>query len=247
MHQEMMSDNHADLPVAGDLPEGTVGKFLPDFLSDEDATELHHRFYFSGHPVHDRAGPPNLLLKNLGDGRFGESPVNEALEGWHNTYQSIWADYDRDGDQDLYLANDFAPNNLMRNDGAAGFTDVTEETHAADIGFGMGGGFGDYDNDGDEDLYVSNMFSKAGRRITAQIAKLDPVFGDMARGNSLLRQEDGKFTRVSGLDKSKLMVEKAGWSWAGQFIDLDNNANLDVIALSGHYTAPKKVEIPVDT
>ena len=247
MHQEMTSDLNADLPVAGELPEGTVGQFLSDFLSHEDATELHQRFYFSGHPVHDRAGPPNRLLHNVGEGRFEEAAASPALEAWHHTYQAIWADFDQDGDQDLYLANDFAPNNLMRNDGAAGFTDVTEETNAADIGFGMGGGFGDYDNDGDEDLYVSNMFSKAGRRITAQIAKLDPVFGSMARGNSLLEFQDGKFTRVSGLDKSTVMVEKAGWSWAGQFIDFDNNANLDVIALSGHYTAPKKVEIPVDT
>ena len=44
-----------------------------------------------------------------------------------------------------------------------------------------------------------------------------------------------------------LMVEKAGWSWGGQFLDFDNDGHLDIYALSGYYTAPKDVAIPVDT
>ena len=125
--------------------------------------------------------------------------------------------------------------------------DATEETETADIGFGMGVAYGDYDNDGDQDLYVTNMFSKAGRRITDMMGELGREFAPMARGNTLFGNAGARFERRSGLDESALQVEAAGWSWGGQFVDVDNDAFLDVYALSGYYTAPDEVAIPVDT
>ena len=145
-----------------------------------------------------------------------------------------------------YLANDFAVNSLMRNDGAAGFVDVGKETGTTDIGFGMGASWGDYDNDGRADLYVSNMFSKAGRRITGSLKEIDPRFALMARGNSLFHNTDSVFEKVSGLEAPALQVEKAGWSWSGQFVDFDNDGWLDVHALSGYYSAPPEVAVKVD-
>ena len=81
----------------------------------------------------------------------------------------------------------------------------------------------------------------------AQIPELAPVFGQMARGNSMLEFENGRFERVSGLKAPELMVEKAGWSWSGQFLDFNNDGFLDIYTLSGNYTAPEEVEIPIDT
>jgi hypothetical protein len=164
-----------------------------------------------------------------------------------NSYQSTWADYDRDGDPDLYVANDFSPNVLLRNDGTGKFTDVTQASNTADIGFGMGATWGDYDQDGRQDLYVSNMYSKAGQRITAQIPGIDPRIVKMARGNSLLRNIEGTFQHVSGMTQPSLTVEHAGWSWGSQFADVNNDGTLDIFALSGYYTAPGEAEIPVDT
>ena len=214
-------------------------------LSKADAEEFLSRFTAGKDPFVDLEGPPNLLLKNLGEGRFTLAP-NAGLKVWRHTFQATFADYDGDGDPDVYLANDFAPNNMMRNDGGR-FIDVTEQTKTADMGFGMGVTWGDYDNDGAQDLYVTNMFSKAGRRITAQIGDLDPRFQRLAAGNSLFRQRADRFEKVSGMKPPAVLVEKVGWSWGAQFLDFNNDGNLDIYALSGFFTAPEQLRIPVDT
>ena len=127
-----------------------------------------------------------------------------------------------------------------------GFTDVTAEKGTADLGFGMGASWGDFDEDGLLDLYVTNMHSKAGMRITAQMSDVDPNFGRMARGNTLFRNDVAGFEHVSSLERPGLLVEAAGWGWGSQFVDLDNDSDLDLYALSGYYTAPSAVELPVD-
>ncbi len=197
------------------------------------------------HVIKNRFGPPNVLLRNQGGGRFARVE-DTALNLFRNTYQSTWADYDNDGDMDVYVVNDFAPNNLFRNDGDSGFTDVTDATGTADLGFGMGASWGDFDADGLQDLYVTNMHSKAGLRIADQLNDVDGNFRRMARGNTLFRNRKGEFERVSSLERPGLPVEAAGWGWGGQFVDLDNDSDLDIHALSGFYTAPSAVELPID-
>ncbi|MDA0590625.1 MAG: VCBS repeat-containing protein [Planctomycetota bacterium] len=224
-----------DTYLLGQFLSDRDGKHLVDLI---DSRENHRYFRFFG--------PPNLLLVNKGGGKFDVAPENEQLQTWRHTYQSTWGDYDNDGDPDLYVANDFSINNLFRNDGKAGFVDVAEETKTTDIGFGMGAAWGDYDGDGRQDLYVSNMFSKAGRRITSQLNDIDERFARMARGNSLFRNNGADFEKVSGMDAPAMQVEKAGWSWASQFCDIDNDGWLDVHALSGYYTAPPEVAVQVD-
>lgn len=197
------------------------------------------------HVIKNLFGPPNVLLRNQGGGRFARVE-DTALNLFKNTYQSTWADYDNDGDMDVYVVNDFAPNNLYRNDGRGGFEDVTEETGTADLGFGMGASWGDYDTDGLQDLYVTNMHSKAGLRISGQLKDVDWNFRRMARGNTLFRNRLAEFQRVSSLERPGLLVEEAGWGWGSQFVDLDNDSDLDIHALSGFYTAPSAVELPID-
>lgn len=194
------------------------------------------------HVYLDGVGAPNLLLVNRGGGKFARAPEAKQLEFWQTTFQSSWADYDRDGDADLYVSNDFGPDRLMRNDYPLGFTEVTEDYgHETMIGFGMGATWGDYDLDGRQDLYVSNMYSKAGMRITENITGLDPRFRSFASGNRLYRQTADGFEYVSGLKAPKLLVAKAGWSWGGQFTDFDNDGYLDIYVTSGYFTAPAEV------
>ncbi len=221
-------------------------RLLADFLSDDASLRLAQRAREFHHPILDRSGPKNLLLVNRGDGQFEVAPASEQLAVWRNTFQATWADYDGDGDADVYVANDFAPNNLFRNEGDGNFVDVTEQTQTADIGFGMGVSFGDYDFDGRQDFYVSNMYSKAGRRITARVPGVDPRFAAMARGNSLFRNQGGTFEKVSGTELPSVLVEAAGWSWGGQFFDLDNDTDLDVLALSGNHTEPNETAVQID-
>ncbi len=212
------------------------GGLIRQCLSEADRRRWRRLDEEQGQWAWNSFGPPNVMLRNLGNGRF--ETVRLMPDLYRNTLQATWADYDHDGDPDVYLANDFAPNNLLRNDGGGRFSDVTDETGTADLGFGMGASWGDYDNDGHQDLYVSNMFSKAGRRITAGMPGIDPRLPPLSRGNSLLRNDAGAFTRVSGLTPDTLQVEKAGWAWGGQLTDLDNDGFLDVYSARGLVNSP---------
>ena len=114
-------------------------------------------------------------------------------------------------------------------------------------GFSMGATWGDYDNDGREDLYVSNMYSEPGRRMTTQIPGLDKMFLECAQGNYLYHQEpNGKFKQVAGLGPPAMAVMRAEWSWGGCFADFDNDGFLDLYVLSGYFTAPKEVSSDLD-
>ena len=188
-----------------------------------------------------------MLLVNRGGGRFELAPENATVGLWRNSLQATWGDYDQDGDPDLFVANDWAPSNLLRNDGAAGFTDVTAEAGATWFGFAMGASWGDYDNDGREDMYVSNMYSKAGRRIVAKVPGIQKRFAESAAGNWLYHQvEGGRFEQVAGLDPPAMTVMKAGWSWGGRWTDFDNDGFLDLYVLSGYFTAPKELSSELD-
>jgi len=198
-------------------------------------------------PFLDVSGPPNVLLRNAGGGRFEVVRDTGDLAVMRNTYQATWSDYDGDGDADVYIANDFAPDNMIRNDGEGRFVDVSRETGILEAGFGMGAAWGDYDRDGRQDLYVTNMYSKAGSRITGRLDYLDTGFGQAARGNYLYRNQPDGFQRVSGSSGDDLRVERAGWAWGTQFFDADNDGFLDLFALAGFHTAPKEVEHIGDT
>ena len=226
----------------------------PDQFLDADQAREYYRQHAESNKdrglfanILDQVGPPNVLLVNRGHGRFEIAPESARLRLWRNTLQATWADYDEDGDPDLYIANDWAKDYLFRNDGPDGFVDVTDAAAMREFGFAMGATWGDYDNDGRQDLYVSNMYSKAGRRITAQVAELNPGFVQSAAGNYLYRQSaPGSFELVSGLEPPLLTVADAGWSWGGQFADFDNDGFLDIYALSGYFTAPKKFATDID-
>ena len=194
-----------------------------------------------GGSVLDQLGPPNVLLVNRGGGRFEPAPENDTVGIWRNSMQATWGDYNRDGRPDLYIANDWGLDVLFRNDESGGFTDITTQAGVTAYGYAMGASWGDYDNDGQDDLYVSNMYSEPGRRITKQIPGLEKMFIESAAGNWLYRRVDnGKFEQVAGLEPPSMTVMNAGWSWGGCFADFDNDSFLDLYVLNGYFTAPKE-------
>ena len=98
------------------------------------------------------------LLRNLGGGRFEDVAVRVGLGGVRPSQSAAWGDYDNDGRLDLYLGNDdlkTGPPRLFRNKPDGTFADVTEEAGLLSGGFAVGANWGDYDNDGRLDLYVS--------------------------------------------------------------------------------------------
>ena len=215
-------------------------------LTPEHSAELQRRFRAETRSFISQVGPPNILLVNQGQGRFALAPENDQVAVWRNSFQATWCDYDQDGDPDLYVANDFAPDSLLRNDGAEGFREVSRESGITRLGFGMGASWSDFDNDGQHDLYVSNMYSKAGRRITRGVDQIDPRIAQLADGNYLYRYEGRQFHLVSGLTPPALTVARAGWAWGGQFFDADNDGFQDLYVSSGYYTVPAPYETKID-
>ncbi|MBP34471.1 MAG: hypothetical protein CMP31_02280 [Roseibacillus sp.] len=198
------------------------------------------------HPVFRLTGPPNVLLVNLGNGRFARVPEAGGTDLWLSTFQSTWSDYDNDGDPDLFVANDYAPDYVFRNDGGT-FVDATRELAGEELqGFGMGVSLGDYDNDGRQDPYFTYMYSKAGSRITGMFEGLERRMYEGVAGNKLLRNTPDGFENVSGHGPGKMQVMRTGWSWGGQFSDFDNDGFLDLYVANGLYTPPPGTATEVD-
>ena len=198
-------------------------------------------------PYHDaRTGPPGILFRNDGRGRFldatRESGIDVANDRYH--FAAAWADYDGDGWQDLLVANDFGAKNLYRNRGRQGgrvtFEDVAAAAGVLDHGAGMSAAFLDYDNDGRLDIYTGNMWSAPGLRVTAHAAFMPDAPADVkalyrrhARGNSLFRNlGDGRFE-----DRSlPARAETGRWAWSSDAFDFDSDGWDDLYVANGMLT-----------
>jgi hypothetical protein len=181
-------------------------------------------------------GTPNLLFINQGDGTFLEAAQAWQVQDRRWSYAAQFADIDRDGRIDLYVANDFGENALYLNDGTQ-FHDQAAERGALDPGNGMGVSFGDVDNDGLLDIHVSNMSSTAGKRILQRLFPDQAAQPDqastlykLASGNTLLRnQGDGTFQDIT----SDMGPLTAGWAFGGGFVDFDNDGWEDIHSPNG--------------
>ena len=108
-------------------------------------------------------------FRNNRDGTFTERTAEAGLLGLYGGLNLVQADYDNDGDVDLLVlrgawlrAAGRHPNSLLRNDGAGTFTDVTFDAGLGEAHYpSPTAAWGDYDNDGDLDLYVGNESSRA--------------------------------------------------------------------------------------
>lgn len=200
-------------------------------------------------PYHDaNNGLDNILLRCSADWKVQDVTESVGLSANNQrfSFAASWEDYDNDGDQDLYVANDFGRNNLYRND-SGHFTDVAAQAGVEDISAGMGVSWGDYDRDGWMDLYVSNMYSSAGNRVTYQREFLpsagENTLGDLrrhARGNSLFRNlGDGTFRDVTLAQG----VNRGLWAWGSIFMDINNDAWLDLVVPNGFSTNDRKDDL----
>ena len=117
-----------------------------------------------------RNGPPNFLLHNEGNATFQDRTEAAGLNVDNDRYSfaCAWGDYNSDGLPDLYVANDFGRSNLYRNNGDGKFTVVSAEAGVEEVGAGMSACWFDFDNDGNQDIYVANMWSAAGMRVSEQ-------------------------------------------------------------------------------
>jgi hypothetical protein len=183
-----------------------------------------------------RNGQRNRLFRNVGGLRFEELPDSCGARdpGWCLAVGS--ADADGDGDFDLFLANDFGPDELLLNRGDLTFESAGRRTRFDDDGHGMNVAFADLNGDDLPDVYVSNIFTiDSGAKLAREWNRL---FLSCGRGGSLSykRSQDDLFR-----------TQDTGWAWGALFFDADLDGDDDlycVNGLTGYVIYPYTREVP---
>ncbi len=181
-------------------------------------------------------GRPDALFHNLNGEKFEEVAAEVGVADDHWSFAVASADYDRDGDQDLYIAHDYARNSFFANQGDGHFKEIAAQAMAEDLGFGMGANWCDLNNDGLLDLYIANMSVPIAERILKRLnKKADGMMGMMklSQGNTiLLQQNDGSFVSAP----LEMGGVRGGWAWGCAPNDFDLDGRLDVFCTNGYIT-----------
>ena len=175
-------------------------------------------------------GGRNVLLSNLGGFQFADVTREVGLDQ-NNTrwsFSASWEDYDRDGDPDLYVANDFGRNCLYQNNNGE-FSNIARRAGVEDMAAGMSVSWGDSNRDGAPDLLIGNMFSSAGQRVSYQ-RNYEAGKKRMARGNTLFIASKDGFQDASIASG----ITNGGWAWSSGFADLNNDGWQDLVVTNGY-------------
>jgi Flp pilus assembly protein TadD/peroxiredoxin len=189
-------------------------------------------------------GPPNFLMRNQGDATFRDVTQESGLQVNNNRFSfcCAWGDANGDGWPDLYVVNDFGRKNLYRNNGDGTFTDIAAAAGVEDVGAGMSVCWRDFDGDGKPDLYVANMWTAAGVRISQQ-----EVFQKSAReqARAFFRKHamGNSFFRNLGVDKFADDTKRSGtavgrWAWSSDSWDFDHDGFQDIYVTNGMISGP---------
>jgi len=206
-----------------------------------------------------------------GDGASGMTPVTQGplVNSAGRTQSAMWADFDNDGDSDLFLANSWSQrNHLFVNDGDGNFRKATGSPWDQDLGNSIGAAWADYDNDGDPDLFVGNgnysafLYRNDGDEVFTRVVEgpgasvsvhISPAWGDFDNdgyldlfvgvgmgGSDLLfhSNRDGTFTQVYEGDVPNDSYTCGGAAWA----DFNNDGFLDLFVANGAYESDQPGE-----
>ena len=202
------------------------------------------------------------LYRNGGSGTFsrvtGAAGVNVISQGSETA--AAWGDYDGDGDLDYYLCKLDFKNSLYRNNGSGSFTEVSSTSGVDDIRNSVSAAWGDYDGDGDLDLYVVNreqnnaLYRNEGTGAFSEVAcalamdntdvgqsanwidydgdgDLDLYLANI--GADALYRNDGNATFVNVAQGDIRSISGAWISWAGAWGDYDLDGRADVFVAAG--------------
>jgi tetratricopeptide (TPR) repeat protein len=194
-------------------------------------------------------GPPNFLMRNARDGSFRDVTRESGLDKNNARFSFCcgWGDFDGDGRPDLYVVNDFGRKNLYRNNGDGTFTDVAREAGVEDIGAGMSVSWLDFDGDGRQDLYVGDMWTAAGLRLSiledfqkSASEQVRALYRRHAMGNCLYRNRgDGKF-EDTGARSGTLMGR---WAWSSDAWDFNHDGLPDLYIANGMISGPQRWDL----
>lgn len=185
--------------------------------------------------VDDQSGPGNQLWRNIGGWQFRNvTSSTNASAGHRSCFSAVWLDANGDGRPDLAVADEFGSSVLLVNQAAGRFTEQLLKPPFA--GFCMGIVAGDFDNDGRPDVYLANMFSKAGDRIIANLPadayspEVRAKIKEFVNGSELLRNRGDLTFEPMG---RRMGVNGIGWAYGPSMVDLNNDGWLDLYATAG--------------
>ncbi len=154
--------------------------------------------------VANAGGENNFLYRNDGAAGFFKITTGAIVNSGGNSFGASWGDYDNDGDLDLFVSNDGGNNFLYENNGNGSFTRINTGAIVEDGSRSFGSSWGDYDNDGDLDLFVAKL-------------------GD----DALYRNNGGdSFTKVTAGE----IVQAGRLTYGAIWGDYDNDGDLDLFA-----------------
>jgi len=175
---------------------------------------MHNSFEFASN------GGKNLMFHNLGGGRFEDVTDRLGVGSTRWTLAAASADFNDDGWPDIYLANDYGPEELYVNDRGQHFT-LTTAGLESESKSGMSVALGDAFNRGRLDVFVTNISER----------------GYLFQNNNLrlnLMPDARRFENVA--DAS---VADAGWAWGAQFGDLNNDGSSELFVANGFISADR--------
>ncbi len=165
-------------------------------------------------------GGADVFYHNNGDGTFSDLTLEAQLVDTDKLYGmgASSGDYDNDGDQDLFVANDTGPNYLYQNQGDGTFKEIAWAVGAAYSESGeaqgcMGIAYGDYDNDGYQDILVTNFWEQT---------------------NTLYHNDAGTFFSDRSFDSGVGEASFRFLAWGTEFFDFDNDGDKDLFVANGH-------------
>lgn len=235
-------DGHLDLLVgnyfAAEVADPATGRMVRNDLWNPVTTRVMHETF-----THAANGGEDVLYRNRGDGTFADVTGEAGLHfsGWTLAVGS--ADLDNDGWPDLYLANDFGPDELYLSTGAAEdpprFRSVIDAAGHPGIGAdwwkGMNVDFGDVDGNGYLDIYVTNILAHRYKTDEGNMLWLNLPAGDGGAGAGTSALGGRSFRNVA----SASGVDDGGWGWGAQFADFDLDGLLDIFAVNGFVTGDR--------
>ena len=173
----------------------------------------------------------NVLYRNNGDGTFTDVTAALGVESHGGrSLQAIFTDFDLDGDLELYVANDLSPNFLYRNNGDGTFTDVSDASWAADFRGSMGLATGDYDGDGDLDLFMSHWIEQENALYSNMWKEEGTIAGNSSKAEGVqpIHLVDDSYGAALGEESLKYV------GWGTDLFDYDNDGDLDIFVANGH-------------